>query len=216
MKSFILSSEQVSKNFDFSPEYWISNSLLDDNGSSLLDFVDIVNKATSEQEGKYIILDTTHTNNGLLLIQSMDINNPIERKSSKKEVNEGDILISRLRPYLKKISFIPYGIKEKLNIENIYCSTEYFILRPKSSLSSIAFLVPWLLSESIQNIFSNAANGGHHPRLDINLLKSLFIPKNYISTELSNKVEHLTTQHLDAQISMMNLFKSSNNLDNFL
>ena len=89
MKSFILSSEQVSKNFDFSPEYWISNSLLDDNGSSLLDFVDIVNKATSEQEGKYIILDTTHTNNGLLLIQSMDINNPIERKSSKKEVNEG-------------------------------------------------------------------------------------------------------------------------------
>ncbi len=72
----------------------------------------------------------------------------------------------------------------------LICSTEFFILRSKDE-DSIAFLVPYLLSEPVQNILNASQEGGHHPRFNQSTLESLKIPQDILSRryEISSEVE---------------------------
>ncbi len=54
------------------------------------------------------------------------------RISLKRKAKSGDIIISRLRPYLKQIAYIPNFINKA------YLTTEFFVLRSKDQ-DSISF-----------------------------------------------------------------------------
>jgi hypothetical protein len=93
---------------------------------------------------------------------------------------------------------------------DVVCSTEFYVLTPKGE-ESIAFLVPWLLSDAVQAIFAKATTGGHHPRFDEALLWSLRVPQAIYRKRaaLSRTVEQATLAALRAQRSLEALVRGS-------
>ena len=75
------------------------------------------------------------------------------------------------------------------------CSSEFYVLESKDG-SSIAFLVPFLLSQRVQSVLAASQEGGHHPRFNERTLKSLPIPAFLLErrVELSTIVEHAVAQ----------------------
>ena len=114
------------------------------------------------------------------------------------------MIVSRLRPYLRQITYIPVGTLAKLDVTAILCSTEFYVINPKDQGESIAFMVPWLLSKEVQKILEDATTGGHHPRFDEDLLSRLTIPKSVLEKRqaVSAEVDRLIKSHLDAQLGL--------------
>ena len=97
-----------------------------------------------------------------------------ERISAKKIGRSGDILISRLRSYLKQVAWIPEAIN------SAYLTTEFIVLRSREDNKSIAYLLPFLLSKPVQTILHWSQDGSEHPRFKEGVLLSLNIPKTVL------------------------------------
>jgi hypothetical protein len=106
-----------------------------------------------------------------------------ELRSSKKLFLRNDVLISRLRPYLRQAAFVDSGFGAGIGDVDFACSTEFFVLRSLGK-ESIAFLVPYLLSASVQTVLSASQEGGHHPRFDETALMTLPIPESLLAKRL--------------------------------
>lgn len=91
-----------------------------------------------------------------------------ERVSAKKKAKGGDVIVSRLRSYLRQVAVIPDDIDTAL------LSTEFIVLRPKSR-DDVSFLVPYILSEPIQTILAWSQDGNEHPRFNEQVLLSLVV-----------------------------------------
>lgn len=125
-------------------------------------------------------IDTCDAHDGVLSIPDM----PSLIKSNKKRIQFGDVIISRLRPYLKQIAFVDS------RQEGLACSTEFYVLRSKDE-RSIAFLVPFLLSDSVQLVFASSVEGSQHPRFKEKDLMNLMIPEELLTNRdrISAEVE---------------------------
>jgi hypothetical protein len=153
---------------------------------------------SAAKDGSYLVLDTSHAQEGVITSPK----SIIDEKgigSAKKVLGRNDVIISRLRPYLRQVAFVDSDIKGWSNNVNLLCSTEFFILRSVDS-QSIAFLVPFLLSPFVQQILAASQEGGHHPRFDGNTLLTLPLPESLLKkrVEISNSV-----------IESVNLYRSS-------
>jgi hypothetical protein len=131
-----------------------------------------INGKTVDASAQYLILDTGDAREGIVVpgkepVSADDI------RSSKKGVEPGDIIISRLRPYLRQVAVVDSQLWDKA--DHVVCSTEFYVLRGKMQ-ESLAFLVPWLLSEPVQAVLAAAQEGGHHPRFHSNVLCALPVP----------------------------------------
>ena len=124
---------------------------------------------------KYLVLDTSDAREGFVVCRKEALT-PAELGSVKKSAEAGDVLISRLRPYLRQVALVDKRIPGWEPKVQLMCSTEFFVLRPKEG-ESIAFLVPYLLSEPVQKVLAAAQEGGHHPRFDDSVLLTLPVPK---------------------------------------
>ena len=144
--------------------------------------------------GSYLVLDTSHAREGIITspkstTEAKDIG------SAKKVLGKNDVIISRLRPYLRQVAFVDADIRGWSNTASLVCSTEFFILRSLDSYS-IAFLVPFLLSPFVQQILAASQEGGHHPRFDENTLLTLPIPsallekREEISASIEDSIRH--------------------------
>lgn len=156
----------------------------------------------SNELGKCLVIDTSDAREGIIIARKPNISGN-EVGSAKKSVLPGDVIISRLRPYLRQVAFIDDKIPNAtddtslagnprgrvLSKTQILCSTEFFILRSIDNCS-IAFLVPFLLSDKIQKVLAVSQEGGHHPRFIESTLLTLPIPKKLISQRemISQKV----------------------------
>lgn len=121
--------------------------------------------------------------------------------SSKKVVKNGDIIISRLRPYLKQIAYIDKDLNGIDDDNTIYvASTEFFVLRPRDG-KSITFLVPFLLSEKIQSIFQNSVEGSQHPRFKEEDLSNLVIPNQLMN------IRDIISQQVEESIKSVRLYE---------
>lgn len=124
--------------------------------------------------GDAIVLDTTHARDGVLDIASAlrARKNGELPESAKKRVCAGDVLVSRLRPYLRQIAFAhPAAMGERAMV----CSMEFFVLSPRDG--SLAYLLPWLLRDRAQATLAAAQEGGHHPRVPRDSLLGMRVPK---------------------------------------
>lgn len=136
---------------------------------------------SSADIGKCFVLDTSDAREGIVIARKQS-SLGTEIGSLKKEVKSGDVIISRLRPYLRQVAFIDEEIPNAKDTQ-ILCSTEFFVLRSVDNLS-IAFLVPFLLSASIQKVLAASQEGGHHPRFIESALLTLPIPKSLLTQRL--------------------------------
>jgi len=195
-----------------SPEYWLSSRQLQSMASGIpLPDVATVNRQTvSRLSERAFVFDTGNADGGLINLR-LQSDTAKGRISNKKRVPEGAVIISRLRPYLKQVAYIPVGFCDALGVEEVLCSTEFYVLIPVKT-DSIAFLVPYLLSAPVQDVFQQASTGGHHPRFDEQLLTGLSISKALMKSrrEVSMDVEALVLSHVTAQVRMNRLCTNAN------
>lgn len=119
-----------------------------------------------------VVVDTTHAKDGILdLAAARRATAP--PKSGKKRARPGDLIVSRLRPYLRQIALVH---------EDVAVSTEFYVLSPRAPGDDLAYLVPFLLSDPVQAILAAAQEGGHHPRVPRASLFSIRVPDALVRT----------------------------------
>jgi hypothetical protein len=134
--------------------------------------------ASSSTFELFLVLDTSDAYEGIIIGQKQ----PVPRSeigSTKKLVPPRSVIVSRLRPYLRQVAFVDEALDDLRNNVQLVCSTEFFVLIPRDD-RSLAFLVPFLLSQQVQEVLAVSQEGGHHPRLDESTLLGLPVPKAWI------------------------------------
>jgi|SRR3989344_4033091 len=107
-----------------------------------------------------------------LLEEGKEIMEADEVGSTKKIFRQNDVLISRLRPYLKEVSFVGFNDTQKL------ASTEFIVLRKrKESKFPPQALFTFLMTDEVQRILFWSQGGTEHPRFSENLLTGFKLPK---------------------------------------
>jgi len=123
-----------------------------------------------------------------------------DRVSTKKVVQAGDVLISRLRSYLKQVAVVPPEVPKA------YVSTEFIVLRGAND-THIAFLLPFFLSSHVQTILAWSQDGNEHPRFNETVLLSLTIPSTIEA--MAEKLNALVGQAADDYARGRNAFSNA-------
>jgi len=193
--SSVIDVSKLDEGYVLAPErYDPRRSRLNGSGPCLSDFINVLRDQVSPSKcgstDRFLILDTGDAYNGIVKPNKVPADGSSIR-SAKKRIQPEQVIISRLRPYLRQVAWIDAGLRdsESEDIE-LLCSTEFFVLGSKDDIS-IAFLVPFLLSPHVQSILAASQEGGHHPRFNERTLSSLPIPKALITrrSALSEQVE---------------------------
>lgn len=96
--------------------------------------------------------------------------------STKKTIRAGDLVVSRLRSYLKEIALVQSGGDVPM-----VASTEYIVLRPKQpGVLPVEALMIFLRSALPQVVFKWSQDGSNHPRFDEKELLRLPLPRALI------------------------------------
>jgi hypothetical protein len=162
----------------------------------LADLVDVLTpnaSASSLADKPVLVLDTSHAYEGFVICR----HDPVPATamgSAKRRVQSGDVIVSRLRPYLRQVAFVDAALFRQAPVGNhVAASTEFFVLRGRSGFPAAA-LVPFLLSACVQAALAAGQEGGHHPRFSLDLLASLRVPDRLVAQAMpiSRRVHALT------------------------
>jgi len=146
--------------------------------------------------GLCLVLDTSDAREGIITSRGLP-QDGANIGSAKKLIQPRDVIISRLRPYLRQVAYVDDAIQHSQGAK-ILCSTEFFILRPVDA-RSIAFLVPFLLSRRVQEILAASQEGGHHPRFNDSTLSTLPVPQSVIESRDATSADVETSVKLYRQ-----------------
>lgn len=128
-----------------------------------------------------VVLDTSHARDGILDVAGA-LRDGAGCKSAKKRAARGDLVVSRLRPYLRQVALVHPGALTVAGGRPLALSTEFYVLSPRDDGDDLAFLVAFLLSEATQASLAGAQEGGHHPRVPRSSLFALRVPRALIRT----------------------------------
>jgi len=142
-----------------------------------------------------IVLDTSHARDGILDVAGA-LRDGGGGKSAKKRALEGDLVVSRLRPYLRQIALVHPSAVALASGRPLALSTEFYVLAPRVEGEDLAFLVPFLLSEDVQRALAGAQEGGHHPRVPRSSLFALHVPRSILRARA--KTSHAVSSALAA------------------
>ncbi len=129
--------------------------------------------------------------------------------SSKKRVAPDDLIISRLRSYLREVSIIPKRGNNFLPL----VSTEFIVLRPLHNRQDSHWLLPYLLSQPAQTVLRWSQTGTNHPRfpkfvlLDIPIPDALLGIQSRIATMITEALtiyENGLTLYPEAEAELLN------------
>lgn len=159
----------------------------DNDGVLLSEIVSLENEIVTSKKNSSVWhqINTSDAMGGYLRVPSI----PEKINSNKKILKHGDVIISRLRPYLRQVAYVDTDVDTQ-----ICASTEFYVLRTRND-ESIAFLVPFLLSEAAQTVFANSVEGSQHPRFKEEDILNLIIPaqlyqeRNKISQEIEKAIK---------------------------
>jgi len=158
---------------------------------------------------EYLILDTGNACDGFISAPREAVR-AVGIGSAKKILEPGDVIISRLRPYLRQVGWVdPKLVRGGQSGSPVLLgSTEFYVLRGNSSLS-VAFLVPFLLSQKIQGVLVASQEGGHHPRFPEKVLSQLVVPRPILAIrdELSTSTEDAINKARSSEVQMRDLVK---------
>ena len=85
----------------------------------------------SDQLGPCLILDTSDAKEGFVICRKQHTS---DIGSTKKALQPGDVIVSRLRPYLRQVAYVDAAIPSIAGT-TLLCSTEFYILRDPEGLS---------------------------------------------------------------------------------
>jgi restriction endonuclease S subunit len=140
-----------------------------------------------EDEIKYCEIGNVD-NNGLCNPEIVDINNEtfetadLVKKIKKNDIQkvfQNNILISKIRPNLKKIVFIDDNLSE------VFFTKAFIQLKPKKNPILLYFL---LRTRFLDSLISVSRIGKGYPTLHIDDLNSIYFDKNIIDNYLNDKV----------------------------
>ncbi len=153
-------------------------------------------------DGRWLVLDTSDAQEGIIVCRKSAVDD-FQIGSAKKLVEKDAVIISRLRPYLRQVGYVDEGIGCWDKGILLACSTEFFVLR-STDKRSIAFLVPFLLSEPVQKVLAVSQEGGHHPRFGDTALMSLPVPMSLLRErdQISLNVEQSVRMYREMERSM--------------
>ena len=137
-----------------------------------------LNPSGKLDDERYLILDTSDAKEGIVVCRKRTVKRT-EIGSTKKIVDRGSVIISRLRPYLRQVAFIDAHLPGWTDDVQLLCSSEFFVLRSVDD-RPIGFLVPFLLSSPVQKVLAASQEGGHHPRFNQATLLNLPIPEAHL------------------------------------
>jgi hypothetical protein len=189
MKATVRSLSELGAGVVLAPERWLAQSGQATDGVPLHELVVERRERAPDPGAQALVLDTTHVRDGLLdLPAAARASSPA--KSAKKLALAGDLVVSRLRPYLRQIGLIHPRALERAGADSLALSTEFYVLAPREGGSDLAFLLPFLLGRSAQAILAAAQEGGHHPRVPRSSLLALRVPNAVVARrrELSLRV----------------------------
>jgi hypothetical protein len=126
-----------------------------------------------------VVLDTSHARDGILDVAGA-LRDGAGSKSAKKRAAEGDLVVSRLRPYLRQIALVHPSAFALAEGRPLALSTEFYVLAPRVAGDDLAFLVPFLLSDEVQRALAGAQEGGHHPRVPRSSLFAIHVPRSLL------------------------------------
>lgn len=129
--------------------------------------------------GRAVVVDTTHAKDGVLDLATARRSTDAP-KSGKKRARPGDLIVSRLRPYLRQVALVAE------DVEDLAVSTEFYVLSPRSPDDDLAYLLPFLLSDRVQALLASAQEGGHHPRVPRASLFSIRVPDDVVRAKKKN------------------------------
>jgi hypothetical protein len=130
-----------------------------------------------------VVLDTSHARDGILDVAGA-LRDGAGGKSAKKRAVAGDLVVSRLRPYLRQIALVHPSALAVAGARPLALSTEFYVLAPRTPGADLAFLVPFLLSKDAQSALASAQEGGHHPRVPWTSLFALRVPRSLLRTRV--------------------------------
>ncbi len=179
MISSVRTVAQLEDGLVLAPERYDPRRRSDVQGSMRLrDLVSVPSEIVSEKHLRitgFVVLNTGDANRGFVTVSAKSASSPTIG-SAKKVLRAGDVVISRLRPYLQQVAYLDEAFWSDVPPGAVVvCSTEFYILRSLDS-DSVAFLVPFLLSGPVQAILAAAQEGGHHPRFNLMTLLDLAVP----------------------------------------
>lgn len=153
-------------------------------GSRLEDVVELVTASLSPSslpaQSRALVLDTTHAREGFVLAWHAPVG-PTAIGSAKRPLAPGDVIVSRLRTYLRQIAYVDAALfAEEAGGHLVLASTEFFVLRGRGGFDA-ACLVPFLLGAPQQAALAAAQEGGHHPRVSREALLSLSLPAGLLA-----------------------------------
>lgn len=146
----------------------------------------------SEQVRNYDLTDALHP----FLDQTVEPATRDTIASTKKKLKPGDLVVSRLRSYLKEIAVV-------LDTGPIPMvgSTEFIVLRPQKGAVRVEALLVYLRSKYVQTVLKWCQDGSNHPRFDEMELLSLRVPDvvRDHQDEITAKVQASIQARRDAQ-----------------
>jgi hypothetical protein len=156
-----------------------------------------------------LVFDTSDAREGIVVLRK----EPMlvgDLGSAKKVIEPNDVVISRLRPYLRQVAFVDASVRDRFEGRVLLCSTEFFVLRQVDE-ESIAFLVPFLLSAPVQKVLTASQEGGHHPRFNEATLLGLPVPRSFIEDRksISKAVEQSVRLFRESETSMTYLVEKA-------
>jgi hypothetical protein len=171
----------------------------------------VVDPARTNPAGEFLVIDTGDADRGSLIPHN-HILAGAEVGSAKKVVPVGSVLISRLRPYLRQVTYAHPALFR--SGATVVSSSEFVVLVGRER-NSIAFLVPWLLSDDVQSALAAGQEGGHHPRIREEMLLGLQVPHSVIQSRetLSETIERAVGQVMDARATIESVVESLSQTD---
>ena len=143
--------------------------------------------------------------------QFLDFEGTAGATSTKKIAMPGDVIVSRLRSYLREVCLLP----ERGDHFEPQLSTEFIVLRALSK-ESAAWLVPFILSKPVQTVLRWSQTGSNHPRFSARTLLNMpvvgmvekIIPRlNTITTAAVREFERSVTSYPEAQAELLDRLK---------
>ncbi|MBX3211761.1 MAG: hypothetical protein KF850_06990 [Labilithrix sp.] len=178
MKLAVRALAELGPDVVLAPERWVAAAGAGE-GTPLDEFV-VERRERADAIERAVVLDTTHARDGLLDIPAAVRAAPAA-KSAKKTARAGDLVVSRLRPYLRQIALVHPRALEAASARPLAVSTEFYVLAPRREGDDLAFLLPFLLGERAQSVLAAAQEGGHHPRVPRSSLLALRVPSAIVA-----------------------------------
>lgn len=195
----VLDIANLDKGYVLAPErYDPRRREANDDGPCLADIVKVLRQQTDGKTGegrRFLVFDTGDAHDGIIKAAKPPCDGSAIR-SAKKRIRPHQVIISRLRPYLRQVAWVDPGLLEgEAEGTELLCSTEFFVLESENE-ASIAFLVPFLLSARVQSVLAASQEGGHHPRFNERTLKTLPVPGSLFErrAEFSEQFEQAVNQ----------------------